>query len=325
MGRTFFKTFNYYCKRLLPIFVILGSFVKLKKLDVLQYIINLCNESNPYYDISLQGNSGYGLTGNFLIAKSLFFKLQFPVNKFMKSFSDITISHGYGVIDGLDNEDLYLNFYSLKHSNGIKYDIKINQISLEKVVQVFQLEKLEMIFTADIIEEFQLSSVTFLNPKISGYSFPSTGFEFQILGKVSGPQVFSDASKVFFILQQFKQEITLVKCLLYTILENQTAKTLQTILSLSNRIPKIPFMNPLGKKIAVTIANADIYNVNIEEFQNSFSIFFDPSSSKSIIREGVEYIYRLDSISTDSTNLTNEGKFHTEKGKISVICLQLPV
>ena len=243
----------------------------------------------------------------------------------MKSFSDITISQGYGVIDGLDNEDLYLNFYSLKHSNDIKYDIKINQISLEKVVQVFQLEKLEMIFTADIIEEFQLSSVTFLNPKISGYSFPSTGFEFQILGKVSGPQVFSDASKVFFILQQFKQEITPVKCLLYTILENQTAKTLQTILSLSNRIPKIPFMNPLGKKIAVTIANADIYNVNIEEFQNSFSIFFDPSSSKSIIREGVEYIYRLDSISTDRTNLTNEGKFHTEKGKISVICLQLPV
>ena len=48
----------------------------------------------------------------------------------MKSFSDITISQGYGVIDGLDNEDLYLNFYSLKHSNDIKYDIKINQISL---------------------------------------------------------------------------------------------------------------------------------------------------------------------------------------------------
>ena len=311
--------------RIFFFFFVLGSFIKLKKLDVLQYIINICNESNPYYDISLKGNSGYGLADNFLIAKSLFFKLQFSFNKFIKSFSDIIISHGYGVIDGLDDEDLYLNFYSLKHSNDIKYDIKINQISLENVVQVFQLEKLEMIFTTDIIEEFQLSSVIFLNPKISGYSFPSTGFEFQILGKVSGPQVFTDASKVFFILQQFKQEITPVKCLLYTILENQTTKTLQTLLSLSNRIPEVPFINPLGKKIALSIANEDIYNVNIEEFHNSFSIFFDPSSSKSIIREGVEYIYRLDSISTNGTNPTNEGKFQAERGKIIVICLQYPV
>lgn len=287
---------------LLPMLFCLGGFIKNIKLRVEMYSLNVCDETSPFFQISLTSLESYELAERYLIVDQLKFNIRFStIEGTVNGLADVSISHGEAqTMIGGNNLTIALN--SGKGKRVLSYEFAADVLPLEEILKKFHLTSLESTFGKEVVEEKRLSLLQFIDLKAVGYSTPGKAFEFELSGNVNGPDSFSAASKVFLIMQKYTYEIKEVKCLLFALLEDQTPLTFYRISRLGEIDSNIPFLNPVDGKIALVISNADFLAFNNEGIKHTVNMFATESNSGNIVSKGSKFMYRLQRVDVDNDN-----------------------